>query len=133
MIVHRHSVQDAIQVYTLTIAFLHDAKIHNHGPITPVCAKEVKQAVYYIWSRERPPRSKQRIAPVAVCSYDNAARTWEVELITGETLTLVDKGTVWDVTTKKRRQDAKIPNAANVPPARKSKRAHPSLCQIQDQ
>ena len=92
MTAHHASAADAISVYALTVAYLHNARISNLGLVSArgVEEEEVAPDIFYIWDRE------QHIAPLAICIYSEVGQTWKVELSSGETLTLRDQGDVWD-------------------------------------
>jgi hypothetical protein len=91
--------EEAIHIYAIAIAYLHDAKIDNSGPVTARFAQEVAPGIFHIGGKAQRERAKRGrpIAPVAKCTYDPLAQTWKVELISGETLTLLDKGKFWDI------------------------------------
>jgi hypothetical protein len=96
MITTKASSADAIHIYSLTVAYLHDAKIGKSDLTNTLYAKEMWGGVFHIWSHD-PTKQKQSIFPVAVCSYKSATQIWKIELASGETLTLCDKGNVWDI------------------------------------
>jgi uncharacterized membrane protein len=90
----RHAFsEDALSVYTLVVAYLHNAKISDFGLTSARYVREV--------------------APLATCIYNEVAQTWKVALRSGETLTLRDQGDVWDfVKEEKRLPDAKSKKVA---------------------
>ena len=104
----RHAFsEDALSVYTLAVAYLHNAKISDFGLTSARYVREVAPHTFCIWHRE------QNMAPLATCIYNEVAQTWKVELRSGETLTLRDQGDVWDfVKEEKRLPDAKSKKVA---------------------
>jgi hypothetical protein len=91
------SSEDAIRIYALSISYLHDAQIDNDGYAHALHVKEMALDIFYIWSRDQHDKQGSRSAPLAICRYNRVAQTWKAELISGETLTLLDKGSVWEV------------------------------------
>ncbi len=91
------SPEDAIRIYALSVSYLHDAEIGNGGTAIPIHVNEMAPDIFYIRSREQYDKQGSRTAPLAICLYNNGAKIWKTELISGETLTLVDKGDVWEV------------------------------------
>jgi hypothetical protein len=86
-----------MQIYTLTLAYLHDAQIDNLGRVSAVYTEEISPTCFYIWYKEQPHGSDRPNAPAAICTYIETAKIWKVELISGEVLTLIDKGKVWEI------------------------------------
>ena len=57
MATSRSNSASAIQIYTLTLAYLHDAQIDNLGHASRIYAEEISPAYFYIWYEEKPHRS----------------------------------------------------------------------------
>jgi len=87
----------AIHVYTLTIAYLQDAQIGNDGLINAMKAEEVTPNYFYIWHLETSHESRWFDTLAAACTYNEAAQVWTVQLISGETMRLQDKGDLWEL------------------------------------
>jgi hypothetical protein len=85
MISPRASLRDAIHLYSLAVAYLHDARIGKSDLSSTVCAKEMWGGVFHIWSHEST-KQNQSIFPVAVCAHKPDQQLWKVELTSGETL-----------------------------------------------
>jgi hypothetical protein len=92
----RISSADAIQVYTLAVAYLFNAKIGNCDLTSTLYAKEMWSGVFHVWCREHTSR-EQPIVPVAICVYRRENQVWKIELVCGEKLALLDRGNVWDI------------------------------------
>jgi hypothetical protein len=94
------SSEDAIQLYLLATAYLHDATIGSSSLTSTLYTREWSGTTFCIWRRtdsaaEEKPRAPA--APVALCTYQKKTKSWEVELRSGETLTLLDEGEVWEI------------------------------------
>jgi len=81
---------DALHIYVLTLAYLHGLEIGNEGPTKALHVQEISPHRFSIWQGEPP-------AKVAVCIYNPVAQTWRVKLVSGESLTLLDKGHIWEL------------------------------------
>jgi hypothetical protein len=79
------------------LAYLHDAQIDNLSHASALYAQEISPASFYIWYAGMPHRADCPNAPVAVCTYMEKTKMWKVELLSGEVLTLIDKGKVWEI------------------------------------
>lgn len=96
-------VEDAVHIYTLTIAFLHNARIGTPPLASTLRVKERSGDTYYIWRREFSEAAAEPILPanptmpVAICTHKKGTKLWRVKLSSGEELTLLDKGDVWDI------------------------------------
>lgn len=107
------TAEDAVCIYTLTIAYLFNARIGGPSSASTLRVKERSGNTFYIWRREFSEVTEEPIvpatltAPVAVCSHKKGTKLWRVKLISGEELTLLDKGDVWDIV-----WDADIPPLA---------------------
>jgi hypothetical protein len=97
----RVSTQDAIEVYAFALAYLHDARYDTAAVANSTRVKQMAPGVFYFWRRERRTHNSGHTAPLAVCTYNKAAKTCRIEFLTGETLTLVDKVSVWEVLERK--------------------------------
>jgi hypothetical protein len=97
MTTSRSNSASAIQMYTLTVAYLHDAPIDNLSHASALYAQEISPASFYIWYEGMPNRADRPDAPVAICTYMEKIKMWTVELLSGEVLTLIDKGKVWEI------------------------------------
>lgn len=89
--------EDALRVYALTIAYLHGEAIGNQGLTSAVQVQEISPAIFHLWHAEPPAELNKPMAPVAVCTHNQGAQTWRVELDSGEGLMLLDNQSVWDV------------------------------------
>ena len=97
----RVSTKDAIEVYTFALAYLHDVKYDTAAVANSTRVKEMAAGVFYFWKRERRTHNSGHTAPLAVCTYNKAAKTCKIDFLSGETLTLVDKVSVWEVLEEK--------------------------------
>jgi hypothetical protein len=98
------SLKAAIDVYTLTVAYLQDAKIHNLGPVAAVRAEEVAPDRFFIWHVAPANRQTSDEFLAALCTHNRPSRIWTVELSSGQKLNLLDKGDTWEIVRGGRRK-----------------------------
>jgi len=100
---NRPTSADAIHVYLLALAYLHDVRIGDPSTDSTWYARKKWVGVFYIWQRTQPLDQETSIAlvpvgnPVAMCIYKKAKKMWKVDLGNGENLTLYDSGNVWEI------------------------------------
>jgi hypothetical protein len=99
----RASTDEAVSVYILATAYLHNTQIDNLIPANRLHVQEKWASVFYIWRRDESstqddqPVETPPSAPIAMCIYKPARKIWTVELSSGEKLAIRDKGTTWDI------------------------------------
>ena len=96
MITNGVSSEDAILVYLIAIAYLHETEISGQKEAHAWRAKEMWRGVFYIWPRT-PYADRGDTVPTAMCTYKKVQSQWKVAVRSGERLTLYDSGPVWDI------------------------------------
>jgi hypothetical protein len=92
--------EEAIHLYLLATAYLHDAIIGTPGLNSSLRAREWSGLSFSIWEQVESSAEEKHnasAAPVALCTYKQKTKTWKVKLRSGEELTLLDNGSVWDI------------------------------------
>jgi hypothetical protein len=101
--------KDALRLYALTIAYLHNAEMGNEGSTSAIEIREISPTLFHIWQGEYPAAPKQAMVPTAICTYNQTAQTWKVELHSGESLTLLDNQNVWELVGETKKKTKKSP------------------------
>jgi hypothetical protein len=96
MSVHRATAKDAILVYLIAAAYLHGTEISNSNAVGAWHAEKVGRHAFSIWSWDESVEQEDS-APTAICTYNRLHRRWKVVLHSGQSLTLYDRGDVWDI------------------------------------
>ena len=94
------SAEDALEVYLIAMAYLHDATIGSSSLASTLYVRGWSGITFSIWRRDESAAEEEPsapAAPVALCTYNKKTRTWKVELRSGEKLTLLDEGKVWGI------------------------------------
>jgi hypothetical protein len=92
----KHSLADVIEIYTLAIAYLHNASFDVEAVGNTVYVREMVSNLFYIWQQQEYEAHRDAAFPLAKCMYNQRLRRWKVELLSGETLDLLDKGSIWE-------------------------------------
>src|SRR4051812_14125908 len=66
MPIRRVSQKDAIEVYTATMAYLHDARYDSAAVIQTKYVKEMATGVFYFWERSRQHMRNEQTTPIAI-------------------------------------------------------------------
>jgi hypothetical protein len=93
---HRATSADAILVYLITVAYLHDIEISDSNAGDAWHAEKVGRHAFSIWPWDESVEQEDS-APAAICTYNRLHRRWKVVLHSGESLTLYDRGDIWDI------------------------------------
>ncbi len=88
----RMSRADATEIYALTMAYLYDVICDITAISQPIHIMEMSPNVFCVWGQD-----VEQCSPIAICTYGQVEKIWTTRLMTGEKLTLLDKGSVWDV------------------------------------
>src|SRR5688572_12855290 len=94
---------DALHIYAITRAYLYGAKIGNEGSTKALHVQEISPDRFFIWQRKPPAKQSQ----VDVCTYNPVDKTWNVKLASGERLTLLDKGHIWELVEETKKKPAR--------------------------
>lgn len=98
---NKASIADAINMYALAIAYLRSDKFDTDMVANTMRIVEVSPRVFYFWRRESLDRHKGGSTPDAVCTSNKTGNRWQVNLGKKEQLTLVDRGSVWELEPQK--------------------------------
>ena len=88
----RMSKEDAIEVYTFTMAYLFDASCDIAAISQTIHIMEMSPNVFYFWGQD-----VEQCSPIAICTYGQAEKIWTIRLMTDEKLTLLNMGSIWEV------------------------------------
>jgi hypothetical protein len=94
------SADDAVRIYVLTIAYLHDAKFDIDAVSNTMRVREMSSNLFYIWRQAQHDQPRGGVPLVARCRYFGELQAWQIELLSGETLILLDSGSVWELVSK---------------------------------